>query len=142
MHSPQHQPQRDDLDELMEDIGKTLARSIASRDAGSSTQAAAPNPPPASSAGPAPGEKWGPSSQRAYSPKQLLATVADNAFELQGMIDVLVTEITGEEVPARPIRPAPAGNGLLPVLNHLACEIDQAHGDAARLIRYLRERVA
>jgi hypothetical protein len=61
---------------------------------------------------------------------------------MQRKIEALVEAITGEEVPQRQLRPVPNGNGLLPVLSHLAHEIDVAHGEVARLVDYLHGRVS
>ena len=142
MNDPQRKPQRDDLDQLMSDV---LAKNLAPlglRAAPASTPAAAPIHPPASSGGTPRPLKWDPPTTHNPSPRQLLAQVADNAFQLQRQIELLVTEVTGEQAPEAPIRPVAQGNALLPVINHLAHEIDAAHAGVARLVAYLRERVS
>jgi len=142
MNSPQQKPQHDDLDELMSDISKTLARNLAPRSPPPSTEPAAANPPPASSAGHPRPLKWDPPAQRALSPREVLAQVADNAYHLQREIAELVAEVTGENVPQEQVRPVQRTNALLPVINHLAHEIDTAHAGVAHLIAYLRRRVS
>lgn len=142
MTSPQHQPQRDDLDKLMDDVlAQNLSR-VPLLVAGTNPAPAAANPPPASSAGHPRPLKWDPPTLRETSPRELLAQVADNAFAMQRKIEFLVTAITGEELPQRPLRTASNGIGLLPVLNALAHEIDTAHADVARLVDYLHGRVS
>ena len=139
---PQQQPQRDDLDALMSEVLDASLSRAQSRAPASTPAPAAPTPPPASSAGHPRPLKWDPPTLRETSPRELLAIVADNAFAMQRKIEALVEAITGEQPAQRSIRPVPNGNGLLPVLSHLAHEIDVAHSDVARLVDYLHERVS
>lgn len=139
---PQQQPQRDDLDQLMSDVLDAQGLRPQSRAPAATPAPAAAIPPPASSAGHPRPLKWDPPTLRETSPRELLAIVADNALKMQRKIEFLVTAITGEELPQRPLRAVPNGIGLLPVLSHLAHEIDVAHADVARLVDYLHERVS
>lgn len=96
--------------------------------------AASPDGPPAT-------QMWGPSSTL-VTPLQLLSEVADNTARLQGMLEGLVTKITGENPPPKRIRPVPGKHaGLLPAISHLAHEIDQAHSELARLIKHVERQI-
>lgn len=111
------------------------------------TQAAAgrpaPTPPPASSAGPRPTGLWGPTTQRATSPLELLSKAADSAQRLHEQLGRLVTSVTGEQAPPKGLRQAPMKvNGLLPAISEIAHQIDIAHGEIDRLVQYLQSRVS
>jgi len=142
MSSPQQNPS--DYTELEQGLDEIIGQLRAPRVNGSAglDASAASIPPPASSAGTPRQLKWDPPNMRVTSPRQLLAIVADNAGRLQEEIGNLMVEITGEAPPERGIRPAMRGDSLLHVISHLAHEIDAAHSDVARVVAYLRERVA
>lgn len=135
---PVSQPGSQLDDELSDKIERSLLEALA-------TDAAPPRPasrPPASSAGPTPGDMWGLQPTRVHSPMQLLAEVADNTMKLQEQMEKLVTEVTGEQVTPKRFRQPPAkGYGLLPAISQLAHQIDAAHADLGRLIVHVRRQV-
>lgn len=132
MTVPQHEPQH--LNAMEAEIERTLREGIARQQP---RPVAAASRPPASTAGPRPPEKWGPSAPHALAPQsvsvdpnmgdpyglppasiepprravttplQLLSQVADNTARLHEALEALVTKITGEQTPPKRMRQPP-----------------------------------
>lgn len=133
MSLPQSNPHSDPFEALVREMSATVDQSI-----GRAPRPAVQPAPGGMSKAPPGGEMWGPSTQRATSPLQLLVQAADNAHWLQDQVAALVADITGEEPPVPRQRTVPkSGGGLLPAIGHFAHEIETCQREIARQIKHL-----
>lgn len=151
-HQPPHPAGNDDLDRAIANLGSDLERELAKTGdsvaglrerlaaAPAAPPAIAPSRPPVAAAGGGRGREWGPINPRFDHPLAVLEAAAMSAYELHQQTGVLLSRLTGQQVP--PMSPRPVSQtALLPSIVALASEIEAVLNEVRRLVEHMQGRL-